>query len=157
MDWNHYRFVSTWDLDAPAHDVYLALKDTGDYPLWWPEVRRVRAIDEGISEMVIRSLLPYDLSFIARESRQDPQAGVLEAVMSGDLEGFSRWTVSGDGDRTRAVFEEDVVARKPVLRRLAVPARPAFRANHALMMRHGHRGLRTYLAGFRAATRPPAS
>ena len=157
MDWNHYRFLSTWDLDAPADDVYLVLKDTAQYPLWWPEVRRVRAIDDRTSEMVIRSLLPYDLSFIARESRQDPRAGVLEAVMSGDLEGFSRWTISGDGDRTRAMFEEDVVACKALLRRLALLARPAFRANHTLMMRHGRSGLRTYLAGFRAATQPPAS
>jgi hypothetical protein len=28
-------------------------------------------------------------------------------------------------------------------------ARPAFVANHALMMRHGRRGLRAYLAGLR--------
>jgi hypothetical protein len=31
-------------------------------------------------------------------------------------------------------------------------ARPAFRANHALMMRRGERGLRTYLAGFEHGT-----
>ncbi len=160
MDWNRYRFISTWHLDAPPDVVYRALKVTDDYPLWWPEVRRVRRIDDQRAEMVVRSLLPYDLTFIAEEARQDQQAGVLEATMSGDLDGFSRWTLSadteadGDGDGTRAVFEEEVVARKALLRRSAVLARPAFRANHALMMRHGRQGLRVYLAGYRAASRP---
>ena len=45
-----------------------------------------------------------------------------------------------------------MVANKALLRRLAPIARPAFRANHALMMRHGERGLRTYLAGFEHGT-----
>ena len=130
------------------------LRDSGDYPRWWPEVRLVRRIDDRRTEMVIRSVLPYELRFVAQQERQDPAAGVLEVSMSGDLEGFSRWTLSASGDGTRAVFEEDVVARKALLRRLAVVARPAFRANHALMMRHGKQGLRAYIAGYRAASRP---
>ena len=39
---------------------------------------------------------------------------------------------------------------KPLLRRLELIARPAFKANHSRMMRDGERGLRTYLAGYRA-------
>jgi len=37
-----------------------------------------------------------------------------------------------------------------LLRRLELAARPAFKANHTKMMRDGERGLRTYLAGYRA-------
>jgi hypothetical protein len=51
--------------------------------------------------------------------------------------------------RSAAVFEEDVVARNSLLRRLAVVARPLFRANHAVMMRHGREQLGVYLAGYR--------
>ena len=47
---------------------------------------------------------------------------------------------------TRARYEQEVDVGKPLLRRLAVPCRPAFRLNHALMMRSGQRGLRAYLA-----------
>ena len=50
-----------------------------------------------------------------------------------------------------AVFEEEVTATKALLRYLAPVARPAFRANHTLMMRHGQAGLRVYLAGYAAA------
>jgi uncharacterized protein YndB with AHSA1/START domain len=153
-DFNHYRFVSTWELDAPPDVVYSVLQNTEDYPKWWPEVRRVRRIDDRRAEMAVRSLLPYDLVFVTEESRQDPEARVLEAAMAGDLGGFSRWTLAPAGLGTRAVFEEDVIAHKALLRRLALVARPAFRANHTLMMRHGREGLRTYLAGYRAATRP---
>ena len=40
---------------------------------------------------------PYDLLFTARERRRDPAAGVLEIAMTGDLEGWARWTVTADG------------------------------------------------------------
>lgn len=151
--WNHYHFVSTWRLGASPAEVFAVLRDMESYPLWWPEVRSVRRLDEARAELVVRSLLPYDLVFVAAEARRDEAAGVLEATMSGDLEGFSRWTVSPAGDGTRAVFEERVEARKELLRRLAAVARPAFRANHALMMWHGRRGVGVYLAGFQAGAR----
>ena len=70
--------------------------------------------------------------------------------LTGDLEGFSRWTIQEFPDGSRATFEEEVVANKKLLQRLDPIARPAFRANHKLMMSHGERGLRTYLAGRRA-------
>lgn len=96
------------------------------------------------SRITARSLLPYDLAFVTRQSRRDIDALVLEATMTGDLEGFSRWTLRAEGVRTTAVFDEEVITRKSLLRRLPPMARPAFRANHALMMRHGQAGLRTY-------------
>ena len=150
MDWNHYRFVSVWDLDAPPEAVHRVLSDIDSYPLWWPEVRQVNRIDDNSVQIVVRSLLPYDLVFAANQSRPDPGGCVLETAMHGDLDGFSRWTLSARPAGTRAVFEEDVVARKSLLRRLAVIARPLFRANHAVMMRHGREQLGVYLAGYRA-------
>jgi hypothetical protein len=41
-----------------------------------------------------------------------------------------------------------VIANKPLLRRLALVARPVFSANHRVMMYRGQAGLRTYAAGF---------
>ena len=71
--------------------------------------------------------------------------------MAGDLSGYSRWRIAPTSAGARAVFEEDVVAEKPLLRRFAFPSRVP--ANHTLMMRHGQHGLRTYLAGYRARIR----
>ncbi len=146
MDLNRYRFVTAWELDAPMPLVVEVLADLAGYPGWWPEVRAVRQLDETSGHLVIRSLLPYSLRVTLRRSRRDEPGGVLEASMCGDLDGFSRWTVAGlDDGRTRAVFEEDVIARKALLRLFGPVARPLFRLNHAVMMRHGLRGLTRYL------------
>ncbi|MET9291932.1 SRPBCC family protein [Streptomyces sp. NPDC003077] len=144
---HHYRFRDVWLLDAPPAHVYAVLERPETYPRWWPQVRAVETRDGSHGAARFRSVLPYELHVTARETRRDPVAGVLEVAMRGDLDGWARWTVGALGRGTRAVFEQEVVVRKPSMRRLAVPGRPLFRANHALMMRAGRRGLTSWLAG----------
>ncbi|MFJ8309439.1 MULTISPECIES: SRPBCC family protein [unclassified Streptomyces] len=145
MDWCRYRFRSVWELPAAPAAVYAVLERAEEYPRWWPEVREVTPVDDRTATARLRSLIPYDLYVTAREGRRDPAALVLEVVLSGDLEGWARWTLVAHGGGTRAVYEQEVEVRKPLMRRLAVPGRPLFRANHALMMRSGRRGLRRRL------------
>ncbi|MFH8345426.1 SRPBCC family protein [Streptomyces sp. NPDC018045] len=149
-DWQHvlhrYRFRSEWRLCAPPPAVFAVLEDAETYPQWWPQVRRVTRVDERSGTAHFRSLLPYVLTVTATATHRDPVTGTLEIVLRGDLEGFARWTVGAAGRGTRAVFEQEVEVRKPSLRRLALPGRPLFRANHTLMMRAGRRGLASRLA-----------
>ncbi|MEU9152056.1 SRPBCC family protein [Streptomyces sp. NPDC048417] len=145
MDWTHYRFRSLWPLPADRAAVYRALERVEDYPSWWPQVRAVSRLNDTTGVITIRSVLPYDMTFTAREARRDPAAGVLEIVMSGDIEGWSRWTITADGTGTLARYDQVVDVSKPLLRRLAVPGRPFFRANHRLMMWAGRRGLLGHL------------
>ncbi len=110
--------------------------------------------------MRARALLPYSLTFVGERRIEDPGRRVLEMSMTGDLEGFSRFSIEEWGQGSRIVFEEQVLATKSLLRRLAPVARPVFCANHWVMMRRGQAGLRTYAAGFtrgRAASSPPSS
>ncbi|MFE0803932.1 SRPBCC family protein [Streptomyces sp. NPDC058812] len=151
MDWNHYRFRSLWALPAPVPAVYRALERIEDYPRWWPQVRQVTRLDDTGGVVRFRSLLPYDLTATLREGRRDPAAGLLEVAMSGDMEGWARWTVTTRGSGTLVCYDQEVDVRKPLLRRLAVPGRPLFRANHRLMMRAGRRGLAAHLEGGRQA------
>lgn len=165
MDVNFYRFRSVWHLDASPREVYTALEILDDYPSWWPEIVRADRLDDEVYDMTARSTLPYELRFTTRRRRRDPGAGVLEAELAGDLGGFSRWTIAapettiGAADQvgTVAVFDEEVTANEALLRRLAYVARPAFRANHAVMMRNGRRGLIAYLAGLRRGRLLPPS
>ncbi|MFJ2772525.1 SRPBCC family protein [Streptomyces sp. NPDC087300] len=145
MDWCHYRFRSVWDLPGAPADVYAVLERVEDYPLWWRQVREVTPVDEHSGVARFRSLLPYDLVVTAQERRRDPAAGVLEIVMSGHLDGWARWSIAAGPTGTRAVYEQEVDVRRPLMRRLAVPGRPVFLLNHALMMRAGEKGLRAYL------------
>lgn len=144
---HRYRFVTVWDIPAPPERVYAVLGDPRGYPVWWPEIREVRQLDDRTGMMRFRSMLPYELRVVAHEVRQDPAAGVLEARLTGDLDGLTRWTVTGRGDgHAVAVFEEEVEVHRPLMRLLALPGRPAFRLNHAFMMRRGRKGLTHYLS-----------
>ena len=145
MDWTHYRFLSLWRLPYGVAAVYRALERVEDYPDWWPQVRSVSRLNDTTGVITIRSVLPYDMTFTARETRRDPGAGLLEIAMTGDIEGWARWTVAADGTGTLARYDQVVDVNKPLLRRLAVPGRPFFRANHRLMMGAGRRGLLGHL------------
>ncbi|KOV62616.1 SRPBCC family protein [Streptomyces sp. MMG1121] len=145
MDRNRYRFLSLWTLPAPPAAVYAVLERPEDYPRWWPQVRAVTRLDGGTGVITVRSLLPYAMTFTARETRRDPAAGILQIALSGDMAGWARWTVTAQGPGTLARYDQVVEVHKPLLRRLAVPGRPVFRANHRLMMRAGRRGLLRYL------------
>ncbi|MFD4138327.1 MULTISPECIES: SRPBCC family protein [unclassified Streptomyces] len=147
MDWCHFRFRSVWDLPAAPGAVYGVLERAEEYPRWWPQVRAVTLAGDDRGTARFRSVLPYDLLVTAHAQRSDPAAGVLEIRMDGDLEGWVRWTLRAHHTGTRAVYEQEVEVRKPLMRRLALPCRPVFLANHALMMRGGRRGLVAYLEG----------
>ncbi|THC50864.1 SRPBCC family protein [Streptomyces sp. A1499] len=146
MNWCRYRFHTRWDLPAAPGDVYAALERVQDYPLWWPQVREVVSADGRSGVARFRSFLPYDLVVGAREVRRDPGAGVLEIRMTGDLDGWARWTVGAAPAGTCAVYDQEVEVRRPLMRRFAVPGRPFFVLNHTLMMRAGRRGLAGRLA-----------
>ncbi|MFD0073778.1 SRPBCC family protein [Streptomyces sp. NPDC127166] len=145
MDWCRYRFRCVWRLAAPPDAVYAVLERAEEYPRWWPQVREVAPLDETTGSARFRSFLPYDLVVTARAVCHDPAARVLEIGLGGDLEGWARWTLTGEGAGTRVLYEQEVEVRARLLRALAVPGRPVFRANHALMMRGGRRGLAAHL------------
>jgi hypothetical protein len=148
-----YHFVSRWTVDAPADAAYAAIYEVVVYPTWWPEVKEARKRDEDHLWMRTRSILPYDLAFDLERTIADPRARILEARLSGDLEGIIRWTIVPLGDGCLITFDEDVMTNKATLNRLAPVVRPAYAANHALMMAHGQAGLRTFLAGYALAKR----
>ncbi|GGO84114.1 polyketide cyclase [Wenjunlia tyrosinilytica] len=147
VDLNRYRFSGNWRLGARRERVYAVLREPDDYARWWPQIRLIRRVDEESGELVARSFLPYDLFITATRGVEDAEAGTLQANLGGDLEGWFRWTVRADGRGTRVDFDQDVVVRRPLLRRLSPLARPVLVANHTWMMRGGRRGLARHLAG----------
>jgi hypothetical protein len=97
MDWNHYRFRSLWPLPAPPDAVYDVLCRPEDYPRWWRQVRDVERLDDTTGVVRVRSVLPYDMTFTARQARREPSAGVLEIALSGE------WRAGRAGPSPRTV------------------------------------------------------
>lgn len=143
-----YTFHSVWRLAATPAEVYQVLCHIELYAEWWPEVRSMRRIDDRRFATVCRSLLPYELRFVTEQALIDPEHGVLDAHLSGDLEGRSRWSIAADGPGTALSYNQEVVTQTRLLNALSPALRPAFVANHALMMRHGKAGLATFMAGY---------
>lgn len=146
MSADHYVFRSTWRIDADPDRVYATLADVASYPSWWPQVHAATQLDDGAGELRCRSMLPYDLVFVIRREVEDPERRILSATLDGDLAGTSRWEIAADAAGALAVFDEDVVVRKSLIRAAGALARPALRYNHDRMMRAGERGLRRHLS-----------
>lgn len=147
MTGGRYRFSSRWLLPGTAPEqVFGAVTDLAGYPRWWSDVRTVRRVDDDTAELICRSRLPFRLVVRMHRDHQDERAGLMRVRLSGDLDGVLAGAVRAAGAGTLLEITQDVQARKELLRRLDTVARPLFRANHALMMRRGHRGLSAYLA-----------
>ena len=141
----HHKFRSTWSVEGSAADVFHVLNNIGDYPRWWPEIRAVRLLDEAHAEVDIRAALPYWLRIQLEKEIADEAGGILRTRISGDLDGWSSWSITAVGGACLLRFDEEVVTTKRVMNALAPIARPLFRLNHTLMMRHGEQGLRRFL------------
>lgn len=159
-----YSFLSKWSVPVPPARAFATLRALEHYPRWWQEVRtstRVAAPAQTF-DFGIRATLPYTLHFRTEQTKVDEKKGVLESKMTGDLEGFSRWTVTSDGEGgSILVFEEGVDATKALLKYTRHIFGWMFRYNHTLMMEHGESGLREYFRtggdGLADVTNKPAS
>ncbi|RMI42645.1 SRPBCC family protein [Streptomyces triticirhizae] len=143
--WSRCQFGGAWRVAAPAARVFAALNEPADYPRWWPEVRELVSGDGGSAVARFRSFLPHELRVCVRAGVRDEAGGRLEVLLSGDLEGWLRWSLFPVGRGTLLVHAQDCVVTGGLPLRLGPLARPAFRANHASMMRSGERGLRAWL------------
>ena len=136
-----YSFRSAWTVDVDADRLFDVLSDIASYPHWWPQLRSVERIDDETASVECRSALPYTLRLRAQRAREDREARVLEVRLEGDLDGWSRWTLTPQRHRTALVFDQEVVVCGRVLRWVGSVGRPVLRLNHAWMMRGGRLGL----------------
>ena len=147
MNLRRYVFHSDWEIDAPVDDVYAVIRDQRTYIHWWKEIREATDLGRDTCRFRARSSLPIYLEFTASLESEDREQGLLLARLTGDLEGFVRWQQSPRGNGTHISYDQEVVTNKLLLNVLSPIARPAFRANHWLMMRNGEKGLQTFMSG----------
>lgn len=136
-----YRFEHSWSLPIGRTELFDVLADVAGYPSWWPQVRAVARVDDDTAHVVVRSVLPYSLDLTLVRSVEDRAAGVLEARIHGQLEGWSRWSLTSTGSSTWLLYEQEVAVRGRLMRLGSRLARPALVGNHGAMMRGGRDGL----------------
>lgn len=137
----HYRFETRWTVPVRRDRLFAILADVAGYPSWWPQVKAVARVDDDTAHVVARSLLPYSLDLVLTRAVEDPASGLLEALIAGQLDGWSRWTLRAEGEVTAVRYEQEVTTPGRLMTAASAVARPALVANHAWMMRGGRRGL----------------
>ncbi len=146
MTAQRYEFHHEWWLAARPAEVYAVLAEVASYPTWWPQVRWVVQTDERTGHVGCRSFLPYTLDLTLRSEVEDPDSGLLEVAVSGDLTGWCRWALSEESGGTRLLFDQDVAVEGRVLQLGGRLLRPVLVANHTWMMRGARRGLQSLMA-----------
>jgi len=137
-----YSFTESWLTPAPVAAVADTVLDLERYPEWWPQVRAVAKLGPDTARVLCRSALPYTLDLVLDAvSREAP---VLEVAVSGDLDGWVRWTLSPVDGGTRTDFAQEVVVTG-ALAASSYVARPLLTWNHHRMMRGCEHGLRDRL------------
>jgi hypothetical protein len=130
-----YSFTASWVTPASVADVAETVLDLERYPEWWPQVLAVAKLGPDTARVLCRSALPYTLDLVLDAvSREAP---VLEVAVSGDLDGWVRWTLAPVEGGTRTDFEQEVAVNV---------ARPLLQWNHHRMMRGCEEGLSHRLA-----------
>ena len=147
-----FHLTTDWNLAAPREAVWRAQLATEEWPSWWRAVAKVERLADGdtdgvgaVRRMTWRTALPYTLTFTMRTTRIEPTT-VIEGRAEGELKGFGRWTLSGDGAQTNARYDWIVEVTKPWQRALLPLLRPVFTWNHNVVMRWGETGLAAKLA-----------
>jgi len=142
-----YRFITHWIIEAPLADVFAAVFDTASWPQWWHGVESVEEISAGDAAGIGGTIrytwkgrLPYHLVFDACATRIEAPR-LLEATVSGDVEGTGRWIFSQEGSLTTVRYEWFVDTAKAWMKLVSPLARPVFRDNHDWLMEQGGIGL----------------
>jgi uncharacterized protein YndB with AHSA1/START domain len=142
-----YAFTSNWLVAAPIQTVWDAIYDAERWPRWWPYVASVEDLRPGdadglnsLRRYTWTTRLPYRFVFDSRVTKVEPPR-VLEAAVTGQLNGTGRWTLSRDGTGTQVRYDWNVSTAVEWMNALAPIARPAFAWNHDAVMRGGAEGL----------------
>ncbi len=142
-----YRLIAIWRIAAPLQQVFDAIFNSLQWPVWWPGADGVEQREDGdsngigsVRHYVWKGRLPYRLRFDACATRIEPLQA-LEATVSGDLQGFGRWIFSHRSGITTVHYEWHVHTTKLWMNLVAPAVRAVFANNHNALMRQGAEAL----------------
>jgi hypothetical protein len=142
-----YSFITKWQLQAPINDVWNAIYESEDWPLWWKSVKSVNEIEKGDEQGIgsvrvykMKTAFLYQLIFQLKVTdRSDHQ--FLKGKAIGDLEGTGSWVFTEQAGICFVECHWHVRTNIAWMNWLAFLLEPVFRYNHTLVMRDGARSL----------------
>jgi carbon monoxide dehydrogenase subunit G len=151
MNAKNFELTTQWRIDAPVEQVWDALTDPESWPRWWPYVRAVQTLRTGGADGVgnVRRItwatrLPYRLA-IEVEAVESVRFERLLGRARGQLVGEGLWLLRPQGGVTEVTYVWRVEVTQRWMRWMAPLLAPAFRWNHAAVMRAGEIGLQRHL------------
>ncbi|HTT02305.1 MAG TPA: SRPBCC family protein [Steroidobacteraceae bacterium] len=146
-----FVLVTRWQLKGPIDPIWEAIYHSEGWPNWWKYVRRVELLDSGdaigvgaVRRYTWSSRLPYRLTFDMRTTLVE-RPRRLGGEASGELSGRGMWTLDHIDSVTSVRYEWQVDVTRAWMAWLSPLLAPAFRWNHAQVMRAGARGLAAHL------------
>ncbi|MGD9561944.1 MAG: SRPBCC family protein [Pyrinomonadaceae bacterium] len=147
-----YEFATIWHIDSPIEPVWDAIKETCEWPEWWPGVEQVTELKAGDDDgfgachrSTWKSRLPYRLEFDSEVIRIEKHR-MIEIRAFGELEGTGLWQFFPHGEGVQVRYDWKVITNKAWMKVLAPVARPFFKWNHDAIMAWGERGLQLRVA-----------
>jgi uncharacterized membrane protein len=142
-----YNFISHWKVNAPIEKVWQLIYDSEKWPHWWKSVVSVKELNKGdergigsIRMYKMRSPMLYTLSF-NMELTERIDMELLKGNASGELTGTGAWMLKVTDGITEVQCHWQVYTTRWWMNTFAFMLRPAFRYNHAAVMKHGAKGL----------------
>lgn len=139
-----FRFRRSWLLAVSPEDFWRTIGRTEDYPRWWTWLRSFDPVplEPGASAAcVVRAPLAYSLHFRVDVVQAVPEE-LLDARVTGDIEGPARLTVTPRAGGTEAGLSWELDVRAPPLRAAARVARPLLEWGHEWVVSSGVRQFR---------------
>ncbi len=144
-----FRFDRSWQFGVSPEELWSTLSHTDRYREWWPWLRdfRVDGDVEGdgngealtvdaVAHVVIQAPLPYQLRCTIRVDEAVVDQRLVTRV-EGDLAGPARLELHETPGGTEARLAWALELRAPVLRAMAVVARPAMAWAHDRIVERG--------------------
>jgi hypothetical protein len=139
-----FSFDRSWEFPASPEQLWSALSATGEYPKWWRWLRAFETdglIEGGDAACVVKGPLPYELRFNIHVLEVAP-ARLVRTEVTGDLHGPARLEIAPHTNGARARLAWEVDLRSPLLRPMALWARPLMQWGHDWIVDSGVRQFR---------------
>lgn len=159
---SEFQFITEWHIDAPLAEVYEAIVQCLDWPMWWKGVVNVEKLAPGnadgvgsVHRFTWKGRIPYRFTFDMRVTGLVPLT-LLEGQADGEVMGTGRWDFSREHEITIVRYLWHVRTNRRWMNLIAPVAAPVFQWNHHQVMRQGAEGmarlLNAELKTFRAST-----